>query len=135
MFKTANHIADHFDILDICPTKDEIEQKIDVLSKGKFCRPVMMIAIDGAHAPTRPEPSPWKGKRGKGEWKEAKGFRVYLIDSDKIIHLISWHQIQDDKEFAEALLTIKNASLIPGDRVRLCAIADAHRSKCCGFFL
>jgi len=124
MFQTANHIANHFDILDFCPTRDEIEQKIDELSRGKFRRPVMMIAIDGAHVPTRAEPSPWKGKRGKGEWKEAKGFRVYLIDSDKIIHLISWHQIQDDKELAEALLTIRNAGLIPEDKVRLCAIAD-----------
>ena len=82
MFETTNHIANHFDILDFCPTRNEIEQKIDGLSRGKFRRPVMMIAIDGARAPTRPEPSPWKGKRGKGEWKEAKGFRVYLIDSD-----------------------------------------------------
>jgi len=124
MFETTNRIANHFDILDFCPTKDEIEQKIDELSRGKFRRPVMMIAIDGAHAPTRPEPSAWKGKRGKGEWKEAKGFRVYLIDSNKIIHLISWHQIQNDKEFAEALRTIKDAGLIPEDTVRLCAIAD-----------
>jgi len=124
MFETTNQIANHFDILDCCPTKDEIEEKIDELSRGKFRRPVMMIAVDGAHAPTRPEPSPWKGKRGKGQWKEAKGFRVYLIDSDKIIHLISWHQIQDDKELAEALRTIKNAGLIPEDTVRLCAIAD-----------
>ena len=61
-----------------------------------------MIAIDGAHAPTRPEPSSWKGKRGKGEWKEVKGFRTYLINTDNIIHLISWHQVQNDKEWVEA---------------------------------
>ena len=33
---------------------------------------LMMLAIDGAHAPTRPEPSPREGKRGKGKYKEAK---------------------------------------------------------------
>jgi hypothetical protein len=124
MFETANNIANHFDILDICPTKDEIDQKINELSKGKFRRPVMMMAIDGAHAPIRAEPSPWKGKRGEGEWKEAKGFRLYLIDTERIVHLISWHQVQDDKEVAEALLTIKDAGLIPEDKVRLCAIGD-----------
>ena len=124
MFETTNHIANHFDILDICPTKDEIEQKVNELSKGRFRRPVMMMAIDGAHAPTRPEPSPWKGKRGKGEWKEAKGFRLYLIDTDRIIHLISWHQIQDEKEFAEGLLKIRSARLIPENKVRLCRIGD-----------
>ncbi len=84
----------------------------------------MMIAIDGAHAPAGPEPSPWKGKRGKGEWKEAKGFRTYLIDTDNIIHLISRHQVQNDKELGKALLTIENAGLIPKDKVRLCAIGD-----------
>ena len=38
-----------------------------------------------------------------GEWKEVKGFRTYLIDTDNIIHLISWHQVQNDKELGEAL--------------------------------
>jgi len=96
MFETAGKIAGRFNILDICPARDEIEQKANELSDGKFRRPVMMIAIDGAHAPAGPEPSPWKGKRGKGEWKEAKGFRTYLIDTDNIIHLISWHQVQNE---------------------------------------
>ena len=124
MFETANRVGNHLDILDICPSKDEIGQKIDELSKGKFRRPVMMLAIDGAHAPTRPEPSPWKGKRGEGEYKEVKGFRLYLIDTDRIVHLISWHQVQDEEEFAQGLLKIREAGLIPEDKVRLCIIGD-----------
>ena len=124
VFQTANRIANHLNILDVCPTKEEIAEKISELSAGKFRRPVMMLAIDGAHAPTRPEPSPREGKRGKGKYKEAKGFRIYLVDKDRIIHLISWHQIQDDKGLAEALLTIKDAGLIPEEKIRLCAIAD-----------
>jgi len=124
MHDITNRIAANIDLLDVCPTRAEIESKITELSKGKFRRPVMMLAIDGAHAPTRPEPSPRKGERGKGEWKEVKGFRLYLIDSDRIVHLISWHQVQNDKELAKALLNIKNAGLIPEEKVRLCAIAD-----------
>ncbi len=124
MFETANRVGNDLNILDVCPTKDEILQKIDELSKGKFRRPVMMLAIDGAHAPTRPEPSPWKGKRGKGEYKEVKGFRLYLIDTDTIVHLISWHQIQDEEEFAQGLLQIREAGLIPEDKVRLSIIGD-----------
>ena len=27
---------------------------------------------------------------GEGEWKEIKGFRLYLIDGQNIAHLISW---------------------------------------------
>jgi hypothetical protein len=124
MHETANEIASHFGIIDVCPTKEEIDQQIKKLSDGKFWRPVMMLAIDGAHAPTRPEPSPWKGTRGKGEWKEVKGFRLYLLDTERIIHLVSWHQVQTDQELAEDLATIKNAGLIPENEVRLCIIGD-----------
>lgn len=35
-----------------------IEEKTADLAVGKFRHPVMMLAIDGARAPTRPEPSP-----------------------------------------------------------------------------
>jgi len=84
----------------------------------------MMLTIDGAHAPTRPEPSPRDSKRGKGEWKEAKGFRLYLIDSQQIVHLISWHQVGTDEDLANALTTVKDAGLIPERSVRLCVVAD-----------
>ena len=50
----VNEIADDIHLLDICPDKAEIQHKIEALSKGKFRRPVLMIGIDGAHAPTRP---------------------------------------------------------------------------------
>ena len=124
MHDTTNGIADRIGILDVCPTKAEVGQKIDGIAEGSFRRPVMMLAIDGAHAPTRPEPSPRKGKRGKGEWKEVKGFRLYLIDGKCIVHLVSWHRIGNDRELAADLRTIAEAGLIPEDRVRLCVIAD-----------
>jgi hypothetical protein len=120
----VNEIAADIQLLDICPDKTEIHRKIDELSEGRFRRPVLMIGIDGAHAPTRPEPSPRKGARGKGEWKEVKGFRMYLLDDKKIVHLISWHQIKSDKELANDLLEIKQAGLIPENKVRICAIGD-----------
>lgn len=120
----VNEIADDIQLLDVCPSKVEILHKIEALSEGKFRRPVLMIGIDGAHAPTRQEPSPRKGKRGKGEWKEVKGFRMYLLDKNEIVHLISWHQIKNDKELANDLLEIKQAGLIPEDKVRICVIGD-----------
>ena len=120
----SNEIAQDLDILDVCPGKDEIHSKIEQLSSGKFRRPILMVGLDGAHAPTRPEPSPRKGKRGKGEWQEVKGFRLYLLDGERISHLISWHQIKNDKELAADLLRIKDAGLIPEDKVRICVIGD-----------
>jgi len=120
----TNEIASDLAVLDVSPTKDDIHQKIEALSANKFRRPVLMIGIDGAHAPTRPEPSERSGPRGKGQWREVKGFRIYLLDGKRIIHLISWHQIKSDKELASDLLEIKNAGLIPEDQVRICAIGD-----------
>lgn len=120
----TNEIACDLDILDVCPGKEEIHSKIDQLSDGRFRRPILMIGIDGSHAPTRPEPSPRKGERGKGTWQEVKGFRLYLLHGERISHLISWHQIKDDKELAADLLAIKDAGLIPEDKVRICVIGD-----------
>ena len=120
----VNEIAGDIQLLDVCPDRAQIHRKIEQLSKDRFRRPVLMIGIDGAHAPTRPEPSPRKGKRGKGEWKEVKGFRMYLLDDKKMVHLISWHQIASDKALANDLLQIKQAGLIPEDKVRIAVIGD-----------
>lgn len=120
----VNEMAEHIQLLDVCPDKTEIHAQIDALATNKFRRPVLMIGIDGAHAPTRPEPSPRKGQRGKGEWREVKGFRIYLIDNQDINHLISWHQIKTDKELADDLFKIKQAGLIREEKVRICVIGD-----------
>jgi hypothetical protein len=124
MHEVTNDIAKDLDVLDVCPDKEQIHQQIDELSKGNFRRPILMLGIDGAHAPTRPEPSPRKGARGKGQWKEVKGFRLYLLSGKRIIHLISWHQIKSDKELAADLSRIKNAGLIPEGKVRIGVIGD-----------
>ena len=57
-------------------------------------------------------------------FKEDKGLRLYLIDNDRIVHLISWHQVQDEGEFAAALMKIRDVRLIPEDKVRLSIIGD-----------
>ncbi len=124
LHEVANEVAADLDILDVCPEKAEILSKINQLADGKFRRPVLMVGIDGAHGPMRPEPSPRSGKRGKGEWKEVKGFRIYLLGDERIVHLISWHQVMSDKELAADFSKIKQAGLIPEDKVRICVIGD-----------
>jgi len=124
LHQSVNRVAEEINLLDVCPSKAEVEEKVARIAEGKRWRPVMMITVDGAKEPTRPEPSPRKGKRGKGEWKEAKGFRIYLLDEDRIDHLISWHQIEKDEDFAKTLEAVKEAGLIPEKSVRLCAVAD-----------
>ena len=47
-----------------------------------------------------------------------------LIDAERIVHVLSWHQIQDDEAIGEALKQIHAAGLIPQDQRRLCVIGD-----------
>ena len=83
---------------------------------------MLVVASDGAHAPTRP-PGGRSGRRGPGKWREVKGFRIYLLDSDeRIVHLASWHQIQDAAQFTKDLELV--ASRIPQDRVNIALLGD-----------
>src|SRR6266702_2211628 len=111
-----------------------MERRIAEMAAGRFRRPVVVLGIDGAYVPTRPESArgrrPGQGRhrakraRWKGQWRDAKGFRFYLMDGDRIIHLLSWHQIQTEAELGKALKQVKDAGLIPFDQVRLCVVCD-----------
>jgi hypothetical protein len=88
-------------LLDVCPTPAQVREQIAAVAVGKKWKPIMVVAIDGAMVPTRPEKA--KGKRAgrkkvrahrphwTGEYREAKGFRVFLLEEERIVHLISWH--------------------------------------------
>ncbi|HDN80138.1 MAG TPA: ISKra4 family transposase [Chloroflexi bacterium] len=124
-------------VLSVSPTAEEIAQRVAQVAEGRTWRPILVLAIDGADVPTRPETA--KGRRPgrkrkrakrarwKGQWREAKGFRFYLVEGERIVHLLSWHQVQSDKELAEALRQVKEAGLIPEEKVRLCVIADGAK--------
>jgi hypothetical protein len=124
-------------VLEVSPTAEEIAQAVASVAQGKKQPPIMVLAIDGAHVPTRPEGAKGPGKGRKmqrarraqwhGEWKEAKGFRFYLVDKERIVHVLSWHQIQKDDQLGEALGQVKEAGLIPEEQVRLCVIGDGAK--------
>jgi len=124
-------------VLDVSPTVEEIAQRVAQVAEGKKQPPVLVLAIDGAHVPTRPEGArgPGKGKKRKrarrakwhGEWKEAKGFRFYLVDKERIVQVLSWHQIQRDDQLGAALRQVKEAGLIPEEQVRLCVLGDGAK--------
>jgi hypothetical protein len=71
--------------------------------------------------PTRPQ-SKRNEKRGKGKWQEAEGFRVYLLGENRIIHIASRHQIQDEKQFGKDLALV--AERIDSDQVRIALLGD-----------
>ena len=106
---------------EVLPQAEEIARRIEQASAPNERRPVLVVAMDGAHMPTRPAPGR-DIKRGPGEYKEAKGFRIYLNSKDRIVHLASWHRIGSKQEIIEALDIA--ASRIPMDKVRICLIGD-----------
>ena len=134
MHTLTNHVAEGLTVLDVAPSRDEIERRIAAVAAGRHRRPVLGLGIDGAYVPTRPDSArgrrPGQGRqrakraRWHGQWRDAKGFRFYVMDGDRIGPLLSWHQVQNEEQLGEALQQVKKAGVIPEDQVRLCVVAD-----------
>jgi hypothetical protein len=119
--ETLNAIGEEATMEVVIPDREEIARRIKELSGGSS-RTIMVLAADGAHMPTRPVGGRAE-KRGPGQYKEAKGFRLYLLGPDeRIIHIASWHQIKDVSEFEDDIALI--ASRIPQDKVKICLLGD-----------
>ena len=127
-------VAEGVGVLDVAPTREEIAAKLAVVAAGPPWRPILLLAIDGADVPTRPETAKGRRKGRKktrakraqwaGEWGEAKGVRLYLVAEARIEHILSWQQVHTDTELGGALRQVKTAGLIPEAQVRLCVIGD-----------
>lgn len=121
-------------MLDVAPSRQEIGERIATLAAGRFRRPVLVLGIDGAYVPTRPASArePCVGRRNtrarratwRGQWRDAQGLRCYLLDGERIIHRLSWHQVQNEAQRGVALTQVKDAGLIPEDQVCLCVVCD-----------
>lgn len=134
MHTLTNQAAQGLTVLQGAPSREQIAERIAQGAAGKWRRPVVVLGIDGAFVPTRPESARGRrpGQRSqrakrpqwKGAWRDAKGFRFYLIDDGRIVHLLSWHQVQNESDLGEALTQGKKAGVIPADQVRLCVVCD-----------
>jgi hypothetical protein len=141
MHTCTNQVAEGLTVLDVAPSRDEIERRIAEVAAGRFRRPVLVLGIDGAYVPTRPESARgrrpgqghYRAKRAlwQGQWRDAKGFRLYLMDGDRIVHVLSWHQVQNEAQLGEALKQVKEAGLIPEEQVRLCVVCDGAEWMAC----
>ena len=130
----VHQAAEELSVLEVAPSRQEIAQRIEEMAAGGFRRPVLVLGIDGAYVPTRPDSARQRqeGQRHcrsrraswHGQWRDAKGFRFYLIDDERIVHVLSWHQVQNEKQLGDALKQVKEAGGIPEDQVRLCVVCD-----------
>jgi Uncharacterised protein family (UPF0236) len=134
MHTLTSQVAEGLTVLDVAPSREAIEQRVAAVAADRLRRPVLVLGIDGAYVPTRPESArgrrPGQARqrarraRWRGEWHEVKGLRLYLLDGDRIVHVLSWHQVQNEAQLGEALKQIKEAGLIPEESVRLCVVSD-----------
>ena len=113
------------DVVRVLPSRQRVGAIIEEAGNGRVWRPVLVVASDGADVPTRPEADSRAEKRGPGEWKEAKGFRIYLVGQDRIEPILSWHQIATEEEFGEAIRFA--ATLIPVEQVRVALLGDGAK--------
>jgi hypothetical protein len=120
--RAVEQVMQMADLETVIPTRQEISQRIERAKKDKDDRPVLVVALDGAHAPTRSR-AKRNAKRGPGKWREAKGVRLYLAPEDgRIIQIASWHQIQDAEKMKQDIEQI--AARIPQDQVRIALLGD-----------
>jgi Uncharacterised protein family (UPF0236) len=134
MHTFTHQVAEGLSVVEVAPSREEIARRVGQVAAGRFRRPVLVLGIDGAYVPSRPESArgrrPGQARhrarraRWRHEWREAKGFRFYLLDGERIVHVLSWHQVQTEGDLAEALQQVQEAGVIPEDSVRLCVIGD-----------
>jgi hypothetical protein len=134
MHTVTHQVGAGLGVVDVAPSREEIDRRVAQVAAGRFRRPVLVLGIDGAYVPTRPDSArgrrPGQARhrarraRWRHEWREAKGFRFYLLDGERIVHVLSWHQVCNEQEVGEALQQVKDAHLIPEETVRLCVIGD-----------
>jgi hypothetical protein len=130
----TKQVAEGLSVLEVAPSGDTIDQRVAQVAAGRFRRPVVGLGIDGAYVPSRPEQArggrPGQARyrarraRWRHDWYEAKGVRFYLLDGDRLVHLLSWHQVQSEDDLGKAWKQVKDAGLIPEETVRLCVVGD-----------
>jgi hypothetical protein len=109
----------------VWPSRLRVEEIIEQAGNGRVWRPVLVVAAEGAAVPTRPQTQSRSDKRGAGEWKEAKGFRRYLVGQERIEQIRSWQQIATEAECGKALRFA--ATLSPVERVRVALLGDGAK--------
>ncbi len=120
--ETLQSVGNAATLQEVIPNREEIEKRICQADSQAGQKPIMVVTVDGAMVPTC-ESAPRKSKRGPGRYQEVKGFRIYLLGPGRrILHVASWHQIQDAQCLKDSLRVA--AAVIPRHLVRIALLAD-----------
>ena len=61
MHTLIQRVAEGLSVLEVAPSREEIERRVAQVAAGRFRRPVLILGIDGAYVPSRPESA--RGRR------------------------------------------------------------------------
>jgi hypothetical protein len=135
--EVTHAVAAGVTVLEVAPSREAIRATVAAVALGQPWRPILVLAIDGADVPPRPETATGRrpGRkqaratraRWRGAWREAHGFRCSRLAADRMVPVLSWPQVQTDEATAAALRPIKAAGLIPAQDVRVGVGADGAR--------
>ena len=105
--------------VEVAPSQEVSAARITAVAVGQVWRPIPVLAIARADVPTRPATAQGrrpgrkqtraKRARWTGEWREATGFRFYLLAEERIVQVLSGPQVQMDADLAAALQPVKAA--------------------------
>lgn len=130
----TNQVAEGLTVVDVAPSREEITRRVAAVAAGRWRRPVMVVGIAGASVPTRPDrarerqagPGRTRAKRARwrGQWRDATGLRFSLLEGERIVQGLSWHQGHNAAQRGAARKQRKEAGVIPAAQVRLCVVCD-----------
>lgn len=134
MHEVMQDLTRDLTVLDVSPTVAEVQQKVAQVAQGKPWVPILGLAIAGADVPMRLETAMGRrpGRRHQrakwawwaGAWRATQGSHFFLIEEERLAHLLSWRQVQADEELAAAFQQVKAAGLMLGEAVRLWIVGD-----------
>ena len=121
-------------MVDVAPSRQEIERRLASLSAGRLRRPVVVLGIAGASVPTRPDSAreAQEGRRHtrapRARWRrqgrDATGWRCSLLAGERLVHGRRWHHVHNEAQRGEALTQMQEAGLLPAAQGRLCGVCE-----------
>ena len=134
MHTVTHQVAAGLSAAEVAPSRAEIDRLVAQVAAGRFRRPVLVLGIDGAYVPSRPESArerrPGQARhrarraRWRHEWREATGGRFSVLAGERMVHGRSWHQGYTEEDMGEAVQQVQDAGVSPEEAVRLCGVCD-----------
>jgi hypothetical protein len=91
MHTLTHQAAEGLTVLDVAPSRDQIDQLVAQVAAGRFRRPVLVLGIDGAYVPSRPESARSRssapaGQAGALAARMARSQRVSFVPARRRAH-------------------------------------------------